>query len=66
MGQKLIEVDTELPLNLIRHQFPMRPCFHISTNKTQGQTLDFVCVYFTEDVMTDSQLLWVEFVIQIL
>ena len=34
--------DTELPFTLKRKQFPIRPCFAMSTNKSQGQTLDSV------------------------
>ena len=44
--------DTELPFTLKRCQFPVRPCFVMSTNKAQGQTLDFVGVYLPEHVFT--------------
>ena len=48
--------DTELPFTLKRRQFPVRPCFVMSTNKTQRQTLDYVGVYLPEHVFTHGQL----------
>ena len=37
----LIPSDTNLPFDFIRTQYPIRPAFCISINKSQGQTLDF-------------------------
>ena len=48
--------DTELPFTLKRHQFPVWPCFVMSTNKAQGQTLDYVGIYLPEHVFTHGQL----------
>ena len=48
--------DTELPFTLKRHQFPIRPCFSMSTNKSQGQTLEFVGIYLPDHVFTHGQL----------
>ena len=48
--------DTELPFTLKRRQFPIRPCFAMSTNKAQGQTLDFVGIYLPDHVFTHGQL----------
>ena len=48
--------DTELPFTLKRQQFPVRPCFAMSTNKAQGQTLDFVGTYLPDHVFTFGQL----------
>ena len=47
--------DTELPFTL-KHQFPLRPCFAMSTNKAQGQTLQFVGIYLPDYVFTHGQL----------
>ena len=52
----LIPSDTEFPFTLRRHQFPLRPCFAMSTNKAQVQTLDFVGVYLPDDVFSHGQL----------
>ena len=48
--------DTELPFTLKRRQFPVRPCFAMSTNKAQGQTLDFVGIHLPDHVFTHGQL----------
>ena len=48
--------DTELPSTLRRHQFPVRPCFAMTTNKAQGQTLDFVGIYLPDHVFSHGQL----------
>ena len=47
---------TELPFTLKRWQFPVRPCFTMSTNKAQGQTFDFVGIYLPDHVFTHGQL----------
>ncbi|XP_022883309.1 uncharacterized protein LOC111400092 [Olea europaea var. sylvestris] len=39
-----------------RTQFPIRPCFAITINKAQGQTLDFVGLYLPELVFCHGQL----------
>ena len=48
--------DTELPFTLKRWQFPVGPCFAMSTNKAQGQTLDYVGIYLPDHVFTHCQL----------
>ena len=52
----LIPSDTQFPFTLKRCQFPIRPCFAMTMNKAQGQTLDFVGVYLPQDVFTHGQL----------
>ena len=41
---------------LRRCQFPIRLCFAMSTNKAQGQTLEFVGIYLPDHVFTHGQL----------
>jgi ATP-dependent DNA helicase PIF1 len=41
----LIPSDTNLPFDFKRLQFPIRPAFAITINKSQGQTLKFVAIW---------------------
>jgi ATP-dependent DNA helicase PIF1 len=53
----LIPSDTNLPFDFIRTQYPVRPAFCISINKSQGQTLDFISIWLGDDhVFTHGQL----------
>ena len=53
----LIPSDTSLPFDFQRCQFPIRPSFCITINKSQGQTLDFVSIWLGDDhVFTHGQL----------
>ena len=49
--------ETDLPFEFTRLQFPIRPCFSMSINKAQGQTLEFVSIWLGDDhVFTHGQL----------
>ena len=48
--------NTELPITLNCWQFPLRLCFAMSTNKAQGQTLQYVGIYLPDHVFTHGQL----------
>ena len=47
--------DTELLFTLKCHQFPLCPCFAMSSNKAQEQTLQFVGTYLPDHVFTHGQ-----------
>ncbi|XP_058733568.1 uncharacterized protein LOC131605199 [Vicia villosa] len=44
------------PFKLIRRQFPIIVSFAMTINKPQGQSLDYVCLYFPKDVFSQGQL----------
>ena len=53
----LIPSDTSLPFDFQRKQFPIRPSFCITINKSQGQTLDKVSIWLGDgQVFTHGQL----------
>ena len=48
--------DSGLPFTLRRRQFPIRPCFAMTINKAQGQTLRFVGLHLPQHVFSHGQL----------
>src|SRR4051812_28933073 len=47
---------TRWPFTLKRRQFPVRLCYAMTINKSQGQTLSFVGIYLKQPVFTHGQL----------
>ena len=48
--------DTDLPFTFVRFQFPIRPCFAISMNKSQGQTFLRVGIYLPKSFFSHGKL----------
>ena len=48
--------DPKLPFEFERKQFPVRPCFAMTSNKSQGQTLGHVGICLTNDFFAHGQL----------
>ena len=48
--------STNLPFRLRRRQFPVKPCFAMTINKSQGQTLENVGICLLTDVFSHGQL----------
>ncbi|CAL8069739.1 unnamed protein product [Orchesella dallaii] len=48
--------DTDLPFRMKRRQFPVKPSFAMTINKSQGQTLDKVGIHLSEPVFGHGQL----------
>uniref|UniRef100_A0A671V0R7 ATP-dependent DNA helicase n=1 Tax=Sparus aurata TaxID=8175 RepID=A0A671V0R7_SPAAU len=51
----LIPSDNIFPFTLRRKQFPVRPCFAMTVNKSQGQSLEHVGVFCTRDFFSHGQ-----------
>jgi len=48
--------DTKCPFTIKRRQFPIRLCYAMTINKSQGQSLKVVGVFLKEQVFTHGQL----------
>ena len=48
--------DTDLPFDMKRIQFPIRPAFAMTISKSQGQTLEYVGLWLNEPLFTHGQL----------
>ncbi|KAG5254925.1 ATP-dependent DNA helicase [Salix suchowensis] len=49
-------IDDKCPFTIKRRQFPIRLCYAMTINKSQGQSLKFVGVFLKEQVFTHGQL----------
>ena len=48
--------DSTLPFSIRRRQYPLKPAFAMTANKSQGQTLSRVGIYLGQDFFSHGQL----------